>query len=64
MIICHCNVVRADEIRTEVRLGAACPDAVAARCGAGARCGGCRFAVEAVIVDEVARAVDGLPARS
>lgn len=64
MIVCHCNVVRAEEIRTEVRLGATCPDSVAARCGAGARCGGCRLAVDAVIVDEVARAVDGAVARS
>lgn len=64
MIVCHCNVVRAEEIRTEVRLGATYPDDVAARCGAGARCGGCRFAVEAVIVDEVARSVDGITARS
>ncbi|MGK2929329.1 MAG: (2Fe-2S)-binding protein [Acidimicrobiales bacterium] len=63
MIVCHCNVVRAEEIRTEVRLGASCPDEVAARCGAGARCGGCRFAIEDVIVDELTRAVLGVGAR-
>lgn len=64
MIVCHCNVVRADDIRTEVRLGATTVDEVAGRCGAGARCGGCLPAVADVIVDEMTRSVDGVGVRS
>lgn len=63
MIVCHCNAVRAEEIRTEVRLGAETVEVVAARCGAGTRCGGCIPAVEAVILDEVARMRTAEPAR-
>lgn len=55
MIVCHCKVVRADDIRTEVRLGAATIDSVAARCGAGTVCGGCEVAVAEVIIDEIGR---------
>lgn len=63
MIVCHCNAVRAEEIRTEVRLGAATVEAVGARCGAGTRCGGCIPAVAAVIADEVRRADVSVTAR-
>ena len=55
MIVCHCKVVRADDIRTEVRLGAETLELVAARCGAGTKCGGCEDAVAQVILDEVDR---------
>ena len=61
MIVCQCNVVRDDEIRTEVRLGAATVLDVAIRCGAAARCGGCRFAVADVIADELERARTNIP---
>lgn len=61
MIVCHCNVVRAEEIRSEVRMGAACPDEVAARCGAGARCGGCVGAVVAIVQDEQRRTATAQP---
>lgn len=64
MIVCHCNVVRADDIRTEVRLGATSVDEVAARCAAGTRCGGCIPAVEDVIVDEITRSVVSVGVRS
>lgn len=64
MIVCHCNVVRADDIRSEVRLGAASVDEVGARCGAGTRCGGCIPAVEDVIVDEMTRSVVSVGVRS
>jgi bacterioferritin-associated ferredoxin len=53
VIVCSCHVVRAEEIRSEVRLGATTVDEVADRCGAGSRCGGCRRAVECLIADEV-----------
>ena len=63
MIVCHCNVVRDDEIRTEVRLGATTVEEAGARCSAGTRCGGCLLAVEATIADEMTRAAEGVPAR-
>lgn len=55
MIVCHCHAVRAEEIRSEVRLGAETIELVALRCGATTRCGGCRPAVEALVADEIAR---------
>lgn len=58
VLVCHCNTVRAEEIRSEVRLGATTPEMVALRCGAGSRCGGCISAVEVVIADETARAAN------
>lgn len=63
MIVCHCRTVRAEEIRSEVRLGAETVEVVSARCGAGSRCGGCIPAVEAVIVDEAVRMRSAVPAR-
>jgi bacterioferritin-associated ferredoxin len=56
VIACHCHAVRADEIRTEVRLGAESVELIGARCHAGTRCGGCIPAVEAIVCDELARA--------
>jgi bacterioferritin-associated ferredoxin len=64
VIVCHCYAVRAEEIRTEVRLGAATVEVVGARCGAGTRCGGCVPAVEAVVADEAFRSVSAAPARN
>lgn len=63
MIVCHCNAVRAEEIRTEVRLGAETVEVIAMRCGAGTRCGGCIPAVEAVLVDESVRMQTAATAR-
>ena len=59
MIVCHCMAVRAEEIRTEVRLGAETIEVVAERCGATSRCGGCLPAVGAVVMDEIDRARHG-----
>lgn len=55
MIVCHCHAVRADDIRTEVRLGAETVDLVSMRCRASTRCGGCRPTVEAIVNDELVR---------
>lgn len=55
MIVCHCNAVRAEEIRTEVRLGAETVEVISMRCGAATRCGGCLPSVEAILVDETVR---------
>lgn len=63
MIVCHCHAVRAEEIRTEVRLGAETVEVVGARCGAGTRCGGCIPAIAAVVADELARMGTAVPAR-
>jgi bacterioferritin-associated ferredoxin len=60
VIVCHCFAVRAEEVRTEVRLGAETVDVVSQRCGAASRCRGCLPAVQAVISDEIARADDAL----
>lgn len=62
VIVCACNVVRDDEIRTEVRLGASTVGEVAMGCGAGARCGGCRPLVADLVADEQARAMHSTPA--
>ena len=63
MIVCHCRAVRAEEIRSEVRLGAETVELVADRCGAATRCGGCVPAVESLIADEVLREHTSAPAR-
>ena len=63
MIVCHCRTVRAEEIRSEVRLGAETVEVVAMRCGAATRCGGCVPAVESLIADELLRASTSAVAR-
>lgn len=63
MIVCHCKVIRDDDIRSEVRLGAEVIEVVAARCGATTRCGGCRPVVEAIVNDELLRSLTAVPAR-
>ncbi len=49
MIVCHCEGVNDHTIREAVGRGARCPETVAALCGAGALCGGCRPAIEDVV---------------
>lgn len=41
MLVCSCNVVSERTVRAAVASGARTIDEVAARCGAGSRCGGC-----------------------
>lgn len=55
MLVCHCMHVNDRTIRQCVREGARCPEEVAARCAAGAGCGGCRPMVESLIRLEVHR---------
>jgi bacterioferritin-associated ferredoxin len=42
VIVCHCEVVSDRHIRDDIRCGARSADEIAARCGAGSRCGSCR----------------------
>ncbi len=51
MVVCHCNAVSDARIRAEIVSGRLDADGVAARCGAGARCGGCRPMVEALVAE-------------
>jgi len=55
LIVCHCHVVSDRAIRAEVEGGAATPDDVAERCGAGARCGSCRPTIVALLATSVLR---------
>jgi bacterioferritin-associated ferredoxin len=52
MVVCHCNAVNDRSIRAEVLAGARDFAEVAARCGAGDRCGGCRPVVEAMLAEQ------------
>lgn len=49
MLVCHCHAVCDETIRQEIGAGALSPDDLAARCGAGARCGGCHETIEALL---------------
>ena len=49
MLVCHCEAVNDRGIRAAIVEGALCADEVAERCGAGARCGGCRPTIEALL---------------
>jgi bacterioferritin-associated ferredoxin len=49
MIVCHCTQVNDRRILDEIRSGALDAEGLASRCGAGARCGGCRPTLEALV---------------
>jgi bacterioferritin-associated ferredoxin len=49
MVVCHCNAVNDLRIRDEIRAGAIDAAALRARCGAGARCGGCVRVIEQIL---------------
>jgi bacterioferritin-associated ferredoxin len=48
--VCHCVAVNDRRIVEEIEAGALDIEDVAARCGAGARCGGCHPTIEALLV--------------
>ena len=49
MIVCHCERVDATTIAGEIACGATTIEDVAARCGAGAHCGGCHDAIDGLV---------------
>ena len=49
MLICHCQAVNDETIRNAILAGASEPEHLAERCGAGARCGGCMPALQALL---------------
>ena len=59
MVVCHCSAVNDRAIRAEIIAGALDAEALAERCGAGARCGSCRPVIEAILatVPEAAVAI-------
>jgi bacterioferritin-associated ferredoxin len=62
MLVCHCNGVSDRAIRRSVRAGAVTPELVARTCGAGACCGGCRDAVQEILLAELETATPAAPA--
>lgn len=52
MIVCSCNVIRAEDIRAAGRCGAADVDAAYARLGCRLQCGGCEDHAEAILTAE------------
>jgi bacterioferritin-associated ferredoxin len=65
MIVCHCRAVNHATVRECIDRGAQCADDVAAHCGAGSVCGGCRPTVESMVADRDAVGVAAIrvPAR-
>ncbi len=49
MVVCHCTAVNDRAIRAEIEAGALHVEDVAARCGAGERCGSCVPVIEAML---------------
>ena len=49
MLVCQCEAVNDRRIVAEIISGALDAESLAARCGAGARCGGCRPTIEALL---------------
>jgi bacterioferritin-associated ferredoxin len=49
VLVCHCNTVYDSQLLSVVRDGTTCVDQIAAVCGAGARCGGCRVLIEELV---------------
>ena len=51
MYVCHCRAVTDRAIRAHVEQGARDEAALAERCGAGSRCGGCRPTIRRLLAD-------------
>ena len=60
VIVCHCEVVRCQDVRRAVDHGARTVAAVCASTGAARNCGGCVFAVKRVMCEHVDSQTAGL----
>ncbi|MFI5318165.1 MAG: (2Fe-2S)-binding protein [Myxococcota bacterium] len=49
MLVCHCFVIRACDVRSAIAHGARTPADVARACHAGTGCGGCRPVIEEIL---------------
>jgi len=49
MLLCSCQAVSDRTIRAAIASGARTPQEIAAKCGAGARCGGCWPALQELV---------------
>ncbi|HEU4427607.1 MAG TPA: (2Fe-2S)-binding protein [Myxococcota bacterium] len=56
MLVCHCAGVRDTRVLDAIERGSASCEAIAAACGAGARCGGCRPLLELLLDQRERRA--------
>ncbi|MBX9898000.1 MAG: (2Fe-2S)-binding protein [Qipengyuania sp.] len=52
MIVCSCNVIRADEIRHAARQGAEDVEQAYAKLGCRVQCGGCEDHAQAIVTSE------------
>ncbi len=50
-IICHCELVSDKKVKAVIADGAQSIDDIAARCGAGANCGGCWEGLSALLME-------------
>jgi len=67
VLICHCAGVRDARVLDAIARGSSSCEAIAAACGAGARCGGCRPLLEQMLGQQqgpVLRGQRDLPAES
>jgi bacterioferritin-associated ferredoxin len=55
MIVCVCNRLNEDRIRTAIQGGAGCSDEVYARCGARKNCGRCQETIEEMLGEKAVR---------
>jgi bacterioferritin-associated ferredoxin len=51
MIVCVCNRLNEERVRTAINSGACCSDEVYARCGVRKNCGKCQETIE-IMLDE------------
>lgn len=55
MIVCICNALSEDEVRTAARAGAPCPKSAYAHLGCEAQCGTCLCYAQEIIDEERAK---------
>jgi len=54
VVVCHCYAVNDRQLRSMLEVGTTTFEQIAAMCGAGARCGGCRQHIEEILEDHSA----------